>query len=209
MMGPDVADFLAQRSVSRETFDRLERYAAILVKWNKTINLVSRSSLDQLWTRHMLDSAQIFDLCPDSATSWADLGSGGGFPGLVVAILAAEKAPNLKITLVESDVRKAAFLSTAVRELGLSTMVLSDRIEAIPPLKADVLSARALAPLVVLCEHAARHLASGGLGIFSKGSGADGEITEARTSWTFDLRKTPSLTDPQAVILAIEGISRA
>ncbi|MFC2969984.1 16S rRNA (guanine(527)-N(7))-methyltransferase RsmG [Acidimangrovimonas pyrenivorans] len=202
------AAFLAQRPVSRETLARLECYAALLEKWNGAINLVSKSTLAQLWTRHFLDSAQIFDLKPEGARSWADLGSGGGFPGLVIAILAAEAAPELRVTLVESDIRKATFLSTVARETGVQVEVRPERIEALAPLGADAVSARALAPLDDLLGYAARHLAPEGRAIFLKGAAHAQEIEEALAHWRFDVQKHPSKTDPKAVILSIGGLAR-
>lgn len=195
--------------VSRETLDRLHRYAALLVKWNPAINLVSKASLTQLWQRHIADSAQIFALAPQGARHWADLGSGGGFPGLVVAILAAEHAPDMRVSLVESDARKAAFLAAAARETGVQPQIHSARIEALPPLQADVLSARALAALPALCGFAERHLAAGGLALFPKGAQYAIEIAEARKFWRFDLAQSPSKTDTEAVILEIRGLTRA
>lgn len=195
-------------NVSRETSERLEAYASLLVKWNPAINLVSKSSLADLHTRHFADSAQLFDLCPPDARHWADLGSGGGFPGLVVAILAAESRPGLAVTLVESDARKAAFLATVARETGIHATVIADRIEALPPLGADVLSARALAPLPQLLGFAERHLARDGLALFPKGATHQAEIDESLAEWRFELQKHPSKTDQRAVILAIESVSR-
>lgn len=195
-------------NVSRETSERLETYAALLVKWNPAINLVSKSSLADLQTRHFADSAQLFALCPTTARHWVDLGSGGGFPGLVVAILAADVLPDLSVTLVESDARKAAFLATVVRETGILTKVLAERIESLAPLSADVLSARALAPLPQLLAFAERHLAPAGIALFPKGATHRSEIDESLADWRFDLREHPSKTDPLAVILEIEGVSR-
>ncbi|GGH55362.1 16S rRNA (guanine(527)-N(7))-methyltransferase RsmG [Frigidibacter albus] len=195
-------------NVSRETSERLATYAELLVKWNPAINLVSKSSLADLQTRHFADSAQLLALCPPDARRWADLGSGGGFPGLVIAILAAESMPDLAVTLVESDGRKAAFLSAVVRETGLRTSVVADRIESLPPLAADVLSARALAPLSQLLAFAEQHLAPNGRALFPKGATHRSEVAESLADWRFDLREHPSKTDPQAVILEIEGVSR-
>jgi len=195
-------------NVSRETSERLDTYAALLVKWNPAINLVSKSSLADLQTRHFADSAQLFELCPPTARHWVDLGSGGGFPGLVIAILAAESMPELAVTLVESDGRKAAFLSAVVRETGLHAKVIADRIESLPPLAADVLSARALAPLPQLLAFAEQHLAPGGHALFPKGATHRSEVAESLADWRFDLREHPSKTDPHAVILEIEGVSR-
>ena len=197
-----------QMDVSRETLDRLIRYAALLEKWNPAINLVSKSTLASLWSRHMLDSAQIFDFMPEGARHWADLGSGGGFPGLVVAILAAEQAPDLRVTLVESDRRKATFLSTVLRETGVTATVRAERIEDVPPLAADVLSARALAALSQLLGFAEMHLSATGVGLFPKGSAWKSELRDARQEWSFSCQEQPSVTDPEAVILKIQGVSR-
>ncbi|MEI4471898.1 16S rRNA (guanine(527)-N(7))-methyltransferase RsmG [Frigidibacter sp. MR17.24] len=194
--------------VSRETSDRLARYAALVRKWNPAINLVSKATLDTLEDRHIRDSAQVFGLCPDGAHHWADLGAGGGFPGLVVAILAAELKPDLSVTLVESDMRKAAFLATAARDLGLGTVVIPDRIEKVPPLAADVLSARALAALPALLGFAERHLAADGTALFPKGASHQAELEEARRDWSFDLQIRPSITDPAAAVLQLKGIRR-
>lgn len=202
-------DIDAALDVSRETMARLERYAALLEKWNPAINLVSRESLNDVWSRHILDSAQIFALLPDGARSWADLGSGGGFPGLVVAILAGEAAPDLKVTLVESDARKAAFLSTAAHDLGLSVTVRAHRIENLAPLAADVVSARALAPLTDLLAFAARHLAPGGRALFLKGATYPQERAAALAHWSFDVQTHSSKTDAAGVILSIGDIAHA
>lgn len=185
---------------------RLERYAALLEKWNPKINLVARSTLKDLWDRHFVDSAQVFAHAPDGAKSWVDLGSGGGFPGLVIAILAAEKAPDMQVTLVESDTRKSAFLRTVIREAGISARVIDDRIEKIPPLQADVVSARALADLTTLLGFAAHHLAKGGIALFPKGVNWEKEVSEARQKWRFGCERFTSETDAAAVVLRIEGI---
>ena len=196
-------------NVSRETKARLDAYAALLTKWNPAINLVAKSTLPDLWTRHIADSAQLFDLCPPDARTWVDLGSGGGFPGMVAAILAHDIRPELRVTLVESDQRKATFLRTVARVTEVPAEIHSQRAESLPPQGADVLSARALAPLPLLLSYAFRHLGSGGVAFLPKGAQADAEIAEALASWAFQVQKTPSKTDPQAVILSIKGLTRA
>ena len=196
--------------VSRETRERLEIYAALLRKWNPRINLVARSTLDDLWTRHFEDSAQILDLAgPNPSGLWADLGSGGGFPGAVVAILAAARASNLSVACVESDQRKAAFLRTVSRETSVPFQILNARSEALPPLAATILSARALASLVELLFHAERHLAPGGTALFPKGVKYADELREAQNRWRFDCETATSSTDPNAVILKIGAVHRA
>jgi 16S rRNA (guanine527-N7)-methyltransferase len=196
-------------NVSRETLEALRRFEALVVRWNSAINLVSKASLPHVWSRHILDSAQVFALCPPRATSWADLGSGGGFPGLVVAVLACELKPDLQISLVESDQRKATFLRQAAQELKLPVKVVSQRIDSVPPLNVDVLSARALASLADLLQFAERHLAPGGTAIFPKGARYAEEIVEARKTWAFDVDVTPSHSEPEAAILVIRNIHRA
>lgn len=193
--------------VSRETLDRLTALTALLEKWNPAINLVAKSTLSDVWTRHIVDSAQLYHLAPSKVDHWADLGSGGGFPGLVIAILSEQLDPLRRLTLVESDQRKATFLRQAVRELCLTqTTVLSERIEVIPPLSVSVLSARALSALPQLCDYAQRHLSPTGLALFPKGAQHQEEITQAAREWRFDLSIFPSETDPAAVVLAMKAI---
>ncbi len=200
--------FLAEVNVSRETLERLDTYAALLAKWNASINLVAKSTLNELWTRHFLDSAQILEISDPDTCNWADLGTGGGFPGLIVAILAAETRPDLKVTCVESDLRKATFLRTITRETGLTADVISERIEQVPPLGADLVSARALASLDKLLGFAERHLRPGGIAIFPKGAGYKAEVTEAQKSWGFSIQTYPSKTDPEATILKLGDLRR-
>ncbi|MGG7645350.1 16S rRNA (guanine(527)-N(7))-methyltransferase RsmG [Rhodovulum sp. YNF3179] len=200
--------FLAARDVSRETLERLDIYAALLAKWNPAINLVSRASLADLWTRHFLDSAQLFDLAPGQAQRWADLGSGGGFPGMIVAILAAAERPGFSVTLVESDARKSAFLVRAAQETGIAVDIRTARAESLPSLQADVVSARALAPLLRLLPLAQQHLVEGGVALLPKGAQHAQEIAAALETWRFEVQKYPSRTDSAGVILKIGGISR-
>lgn len=196
-------------NVSRETLTRLEQYDALLRKWNPAINLVSPRSLEELWSRHIADSAQLFALIRPRAGIWADLGSGGGFPALVIAALARELAPALEIILVESDRRKSAFLMTVIRELDLKARVIAERIEAVAPLGADFLSARALAPLSMLLTFSERHLARGGICVFPKGESWRHELAEVDKTWSFELECHPSETDSAAQILILKGVTRA
>jgi len=200
--------FLAERNVSRETEDRLLAYVDLLGKWTRNINLISKGSVSDIWERHILDSVQIYDLAPNTFSLWVDIGSGGGLPGVVVAALAAQFAPDARIAMIESDQRKAAFLRTALRELGLSGDVLASRIDAVPPMGADVLSARALAPLDQLLAFAENHLKPGGTAIFPKGKTAEQEIADASTNWLFQIEKHASMTDAEARILVIKDIKR-
>lgn len=196
------------RNVSRETHDRLMRYESLLRKWNPAINLISRSTIDSVWNRHFRDSLQVFDLAPPNAHQWADLGSGGGFPGLVSAIVAADERPELHVSLVESDQRKAAFLMAVARETDVEVTVISERIEQLAPMSADVLTARALAPLTRLLEYAERHLLPSGRAIFPKGAAWRDEVRQALESWNFTYQNSTSITDPAATVLTIGGISR-
>lgn len=196
-------------NVSRETFDALRAYEALVRRWTPAINLVSKASVDDLWQRHIADSAQVFAaIGTETARNWVDLGSGGGFPGLVVAVLAKELRPDLRVTLVESDLRKATFLRQAAQALSLSVTVHSFRIEALAPQNADILSARALAPLSDLLAHAERHLRKGGIAVFPKGARFAAELDDARKLWAFDVDAQPSLSDSEAAILVIRNIHR-
>jgi 16S rRNA (guanine527-N7)-methyltransferase len=192
--------------VSRETVERLRSLHALLIKWNPAINLVSRTTVQTAWDRHIVDSTQIYQLGHTDG-HWADLGSGGGFPGLVIACMALGGGDPIRVTLVESDQRKATFLRTASAQLGLETNVISQRIEQVPPLQARTLSARALAPLGVLLGYAARHLSPQGLCLFPKGATWRQEVELARKDWHFDLDVHQSTTDSDGAILSVKAIS--
>lgn len=193
-------------NVSRETLDRLMAYLALVDKWNPAINLVAKGSLPAAWERHVLDSAQLMLLCPEDCRSWVDFGSGGGLPGMVIAAIARELHPELHLTLVEADKRKATFLTQAARQLNLSVTVIADRSESIAPCDADVISARALAPLIDLCGLAHRHLGQNGTAIFPKGAQAEAELVAARKRWNFDAQSVQSLTDPTGRIITMKNI---
>tara|TARA_R110002094_G_scaffold26875_2_gene39589 strand:- start:583 stop:1203 length:621 start_codon:yes stop_codon:yes gene_type:complete len=199
---------LAGTNVSRETIVRLEAFAALAAKWNPRINLVARSTLADLWTRHIVDSAQIFQYAPVDARHWVDIGSGGGFPGIVVATMAADLCPEMQFTLIESDQRKATFLRTAARELKLNVVVLADRVELVAPQNADILSARALSSLQDLFPLISRHLAPHALSILPKGKSFAEEISAAQQNWRFELVAHPSMTEPDARILVVKDIAR-
>lgn len=195
--------------VSRETIERLELYAALLVKWTPRINLIAKSTLKDLWTRHFEDSAQLLPLAPHPVAHWVDLGSGAGFPGLVVAIMGAARGSPQRTTLIESDARKSAFLRTVIRETGVNASVITDRIESVPPLAADVVSVRALADLSTLLSHIHRHVAPQGTALVLKGASWKKELVEAQTRWNFEYRLATSRTEPGSVVLAITGVDRA
>lgn len=200
--------FAESMDVSRETMARLDVYAALLKKWTPSINLVSKSTIPTLWTRHFLDSAQLLDLADKAAKTWVDFGTGGGFPGMIVAILAAEKRPALHVTCIESDLRKATFLRTVARDCGIAVTVFAKRVEDLAPLSSDVASARALAPLPILLDFAERHLGPHGEAIFLKGANAQLEIEEALVNWSFEMNTYPSVTDPNATIVKLKEIRR-
>jgi 16S rRNA (guanine527-N7)-methyltransferase len=199
----DLAGFAAQTGVSRETLVRLEAYAALLVQWNPRINLVSRDSLRDPWRRHFLDSAQLLPYVPASARSLVDLGSGAGFPGLVLAILGVAG-----VELVESDARKCAFLREAARIADAPVTVHHARIEALPPHQVDVVTARACAPLDRLLVMAQRFIGPRTICLFLKGERAAEELTAARRGWTMRAACHPSRADPRGVILKLEQIAR-
>jgi 16S rRNA (guanine527-N7)-methyltransferase len=202
----DRLDLFAGFSVSRETYQSLQAFGELVEKWNRAINLVSKSTVEDLWSRHIVDSAQLFPLTEPGVRHWVDVGSGGGFPGIVVAVLAKELYPDLRFTLVEVDQRKAAFLREACRKLGLEAVVLSERIENIAPLEADVLSARALAPLSGLMKIADLHMTPGGTALFLKGSQYEAEVEAARNDWAFDLTAIPSVTGSESAVLQVKRI---
>lgn len=193
-------------NVSRETFLRLKEYEKLLFKWNAKINLVSKSTLDNFWNRHVLDSAQFLSSVGEKAGKWVDLGSGGGLPGLVVAILSDEIEPVNKLFLVEADVRKAVFLKTVCRELGLKVEVYNNRIEELPPMSANIVSARALAPLKTLCLYAKNHLEKDGVAVFAKGENWKAELVEAQKKWIFSYEAVKSTLHEGSVVLVLRGI---
>ena len=195
--------------VSCETSARLNVFADLLTKWTRRINLVAPTTVARLWERHINDSAQLVECCPTGAHKWADLGTGGGLPGVVIAILASELRPELSVTCVEADQRKAAFLRTVSRETCVPFEVRAARAEAIAPLAADVVSARALAPLPRLLDLAVPHMAGHGVGLFPKGERSVEEVAAARKLWRFDLQRITSITDPKATILRLENVARA
>ena len=190
-------------SVSRETCDRLQIYADLLRVWSKKINLVSPRTLETLESRHLEDSAQISPYAGHWST-WCDLGSGGGLPGLVVSI----HNPDKQVTLIESDQRKSIFLKHVSRTLALKTTILNERIENTVAQSADIVSARALAPLHQLIPLAVRHAHPRTRFIFLKGAQWRTEVAEAQKTYRFDIDARPSITDKDAIVLILENIER-
>ena len=193
-------------AVSRETFLKLKEYENLLTKWNSKINLVSKSTLTDFWNRHILDSVQFFCLIGEKTGKWVDFGSGGGFPGLVLAILSDEFEISNNLCLIEADVRKSVFLKTVCRELGLVVDVFNNRIEEISPMFVDVVSARALAPLKTLCFYAESHLNENGIAVFAKGENWKSELLEAQKNWIFEYDVVKSKLHQRSVILVLRGI---
>lgn len=204
-------DFQRQTDVSRETLDKFETYAALLTKWTAAINLVSPRSLPDLWRRHFLDSAQLKRHLPPATDpagrTILDLGSGGGFPGMVLALLGCGH-----VHVVESDQRKAVFLQQVARETAAPVTVHVSRIEALEPFPIDVVTCRAFAPLPRLLDLAAPFLApdrgnEGPSGLFLKGRNVDRELTEAGKTWRLRIERFESITDPEGSILRLKILS--
>ncbi|WP_174804280.1 16S rRNA (guanine(527)-N(7))-methyltransferase RsmG [Martelella limonii] len=199
------------KTVSRETQERLDRFVAHFEKWARSINLVAPSTRQQIWDRHIADSAQLFSLAPEPRT-WIDLGSGGGFPGIVTAILLAEAGEGW-VHLVESNNKKASFLRTAIRETGARASVHAIRAETAPSeiAQAQLMSARALAALDDLFVYAVPWFQADPAfrAFFHKGRDYQREIDKARDRWTFDLIKHDSKVESGSVILEISGLAPA
>ncbi len=200
MTEDEAKTWLAER-VSRETLGRLEVYEVQLQKWQRTVNLVASNTLDEVWSRHFVDSAQLFEIAPQNSTQWLDLGSGGGFPGLVVAAMGAERDPKLQVTMVESDIRKCGFLREVARQMGLSVHILSRRIGDIPKQSPDVISARALSGLSALFEHVRPQLGEKTCLLFPKGGRWREEVETLPKHWQTICEPIPSVTNPDAVVL--------
>jgi 16S rRNA (guanine527-N7)-methyltransferase len=200
--------FAAACNVSRETLNRLGRYAEMLQKWQNSINLVAAESLKDLWRRHMLDSAQLHALLPPETQSLVDMGSGAGFPGLVLAILGTPA-----VHLIESDARKCVFLAEAARAAGLTPganpIIHRARLEDVAGVVADVVTARACAPVGQLLAYAEPFLAAHSICLFPKGARVEEELTEAAKTWRMTLERFPSLSDASGTILRMRQVARA
>jgi len=204
--GPN--EFRDQFDVSRETLDRLDAYAATLRKWQPRINLISNQTLDAIWWRHFADSAQIVEYLRNDERRLVDLGSGAGFPGLVIKAM----RPETKVTLIESDQRKVAFLRAAALAMDVKVNVLARRIESLAgdadrPV-ADVVTARALAPLPQLLDLAAIWIGDNPRFLLLKGQNVESELISAAKCWTMDLQQIQSVTQSDARLLCIERLAR-
>jgi 16S rRNA (guanine527-N7)-methyltransferase len=206
-LAADRAKALALTPVSRETLRRLDRFVALLLETQSHTNLIGPRTVPELWSRHIADSLQLLRLAPDART-WLDLGSGGGFPGLVIACALAER-PGAAIHLVESTGKKAAFLRQAGHELGVPATTHHGRIEDFSPdFQADVITARALAPLPALLGYVAPFLKSGAQALLPKGQDVEVELTEATKYWNIKAELAPSQTNPAGRIVIVRGLQR-
>jgi 16S rRNA (guanine527-N7)-methyltransferase len=206
-LAADRARALALTPVSRETLDRLDRFVVTLLAWQQRTNLIAPSTEPKLWTRHVADSLQLLKLGPQ-ARIWVDFGSGGGFPGLAIACALAD-TPGARVHLVESNAKKAAFLREAARAAGAPAQVHAMRSEDFVENFAgpvDVVTARALAPLVDLLAAAYPLLTNGAVGLFPKGQDVGRELTEAAKCWSIQSSLVPSLTDPRGQIVCVTGL---
>ena len=212
LAGPSYAErdqALAPFHVSRETSDRLTRFVALVCERQQRMNLVASSTIPQIWTRHVADSLQLLAIAPE-ARRWADLGSGAGFPGIVIACALAD-TPGAHLDLVESIGKKAAFLGEAVAATGAPATVHHARIEAVAPELAghvDIVTARALAPLSSLLTMINPFMEKGAKALLHKGQDVDAELTEAAKYWNIDYDAVPSQTDPRGRILVVRRLKR-
>ena len=201
--GPDDAARLT--GVSRETMGRVDSYLVTLDAWRDRINLIGPGEGRHLWRRHVLDSLQLIEQISSDDLAIADLGSGAGFPGLVIACAMADR-PGASVTLVEKSPRKSEFLAAAIAESGLPARVLNVRIEDAPRAKFDLVTARALAPLPKLLGYAYQWLKPSGKALLMKGKDTAAELAEARRAWSFEISERPSLSSPEGRVLRISSI---
>ena len=205
----DRARALSLTPVSRETAERLDRFVALLLTWQKTTQLIATSTVSQLWMRHIADSLQLVDLAPE-ARSWVDMGTGGGFPGLVIACALAETA-GARVHLVESNAKKAAFLRAAAAATESPAVVHAMRMENFVESFAgapDIVTARAVSPLSSLLGQCLPLLQRGAIGIFPKGQDVGAELTEASRYWRMTADLVLSRTDPKARIVCVRAVER-
>lgn len=208
-LAADRARALQANPVSHEIAARLDAFVALLLKWQRAVNLIAPSTVESIWTRHILDSLQLVDLAP-TARTWIDLGSGGGFPGLVIACMLAQTS-GATVHLVEKNAKKAAFLREVTRHLGLPALVHAVQIEdfiASFSDSADVVTARALAPLPRLLGYVAPLVEKGAQALLPKGQDVEAELTEASKCWNMKAKLVPSRTDPDARIVLLTGLAR-
>ena len=198
--------FVQAAAVTPDALTAFDAYADLLARWQARINLVGPQTLETLWRRHFLDSAQLFTHLPPDTQTLTDIGSGGGFPGLVLAIMAAHQG-GPAVTLIESDARKAAFLREASRVCGAGATIINARAEAVEAPVADVVTARACAPLPRLLPWVFGRLRADGTALLLKGANWRDELTAVEKGWTLTSAKIPSCTDTSGVILKLEGLN--
>lgn len=195
-------------NVSRETVDRLKTYEVSLKEWQSKFNLVSNASLENAWERHFLDSMQLYSLIPSDARTLYDFGSGAGFPGMVLAIMAKGRTPYLNVSLIESIKKKTLYLNEVKRITGTDVNIINDRIENIKAESVDVVTSRAMASLSKLLEYTSRFFSKKTKCIFPKGKSYQEEISEAKKLWKFDVEIVQSSQSDEGVILVISNISK-
>ncbi len=200
------SEFAQENNISHDILTDFDRWLELLIRWNTRINLVSKAAMDEFWLRHALDSWQVWNALPAHTESVLDLGSGGGFPGLALAIGAKHRG-GIHITMTESAGKKANFLRTVIRELSLPATVHAGRIEDMPPEHYTIITARAFAPLPKLLTYARGFWGPGTKAILLKGQNAEAEINDAHRQWTFDHISQISRSDPAARILTISSLS--
>ena len=210
-LAADRAKALALTPVSRETTGRLDQFVAVLMDWQRRTNLIAASTESTVWTRHIADSLQLLALAP-AARIWVDLGSGGGFPGLVLACALADlpEHQRAQVHLIESNIKKAAFLREAARITGAPAEIHMERIAGFVrhvPARIDIVTARALAPLPKLLAEAYPLLKTGAKGLFLKGQDVAAELTEASKCWTIQASLVPSRTDSRSSIVVVTRVA--
>lgn len=205
--GFDLSEAVRLCGVSRETSNRIRVFIATLDAWRGRLNLIGRNEGRHLWRRHVFDSLQLVPHLPQAARSFVDLGTGAGFPGVVLACALYERPERIRIAMVEKSPRKAEFLNAVSRATGVAFDVLPVRAEETqPPQRFDILTARALAPLDRLLGYASNWLAPDGVALFLKGKETSEELTRASESWTFHATERPSLTSAEGRLLVMTGI---
>ena len=199
-------EFVKSLNVSRETLNGFYEYETLLSKWNEKINLVSKNTLVDIWERHFLDSGQIIKHVEASGKRWVDVGSGAGFPGLVVALLLRDRKIDCDLVLVEKNPKKGFFLKEVIRKLNLSVEVVNDNIDTLEPLNADILTARAFSELNNLIEIAFRHRKKEGICLFLKGENYRIELDKTLNYWFFDYDIVGSLSSSSGKIIRVKKI---
>lgn len=201
-------NFCDTYNVSRETFDKLKHYQSMLIEWQSKFNLVSSSTLDDAWNRHFLDTVQLFQYIPNQAKVLYDFGSGAGFPGMVLAIMANEKMPDLQVSLIESTTKKTLYLNAVKSKTNTNVTILNDRIENLQLPKADVITSRAMASLTELLGYAYKFCKKESVCIFPKGKKYAEELSEAHKRWKFKCRIVASTQSDEGKILIITNLSK-